>query len=208
MWAFIVLVWVSARQKIPLSVLGRNPHKELAREIFHETGRGRGKEGPWENREGSRKEKRAEKRPGQRKRQSAGESRWLLGCVDLDDGFANVRRWVGIPGDFVGISHEDTLVIACRCRESCTKVSQTSPFLRLELTQVHVCLFVCSLFFLPLGCVCCVLWVRKEIWNTLGRRWEKPLDDLMAMSGLGSWDSGSRPAVCCDKQFYSTSNIR
>ena len=27
------------------------------------------------------------------------------------------------------------------------------------------------------------------MWNTSGRRWEKPLDDLMAMSGLGGRDS-------------------
>ena len=35
------------------------------------------------------------------------------------------------------------------------------------------------------------------MWNTPGRRWEKPLDDLMVMSGLGSWDSGGRSAVYC-----------
>ena len=33
------------------------------------------------------------------------------------------------------------------------------------------------------------------MWNTPGRRWEKPLDDHMAMSGLGGWDGGVRPAV-------------
>ena len=31
--------------------------------------------------------------------------------------------------------------------------------------------------------------------NTPGRRWEKPLDDLMVMSGLWAWDSGGRPAM-------------
>ena len=46
MWALVVWVWVSASQKIPLSVLARNPDKRLARDISHETGRGRGKEGP------------------------------------------------------------------------------------------------------------------------------------------------------------------
>ena len=35
------------------------------------------------------------------------------------------------------------------------------------------------------------------MWNTPGRRWEKPLDDRMAMSSLGGWDSGDRPAVYC-----------
>ena len=33
--------------------------------------------------------------------------------------------------------------------------------------------------------------------NTPGQRWEKPLDDQMAMSGLGGWDCGGRPAVYC-----------
>ena len=32
------------------------------------------------------------------------------------------------------------------------------------------------------------------MWNNPGRRWEKQLDDLMAMSDLGDWDSGYRPA--------------
>ena len=35
------------------------------------------------------------------------------------------------------------------------------------------------------------------MWNTPGQRWEKPLDDLMAMSGLEGWDSEGRPAVYC-----------
>ena len=35
-----------ASQRIPLSILAQNPHKELEREISHETGRRRGKEGP------------------------------------------------------------------------------------------------------------------------------------------------------------------
>ena len=37
-------------------------------------------------------------------------------------------------------------------------------------------MFVYSLLFHTLGCVCCVLCVLKEMWNTLGRR---PLDDLI-----------------------------
>ena len=113
--------------------------------------------------------------------------------MDPDAGLANVRRWDSIPGDFVGIWLEYTLLIACRCTESCKKVSQTFPFLGLELTQVRDS----SLFFHPLGWVCCVLRVRKEIWNNLGRRWETPLDELMAMSGLEGWNSGGRPAVYC-----------
>ena len=74
------------------------------------------------------------------------------------------------------------------------KVLQTSPFLCMELTHVCVYLFF---FFHPLGCVYCVLCVRKAMWNTPGQIWEKPLDDLMAMSGLGGWDSGDWPPVFC-----------
>ena len=46
LWVASVSVGVGARQRIPLSALARNPHKGLAREISHETGRRQGKEGP------------------------------------------------------------------------------------------------------------------------------------------------------------------
>ena len=50
-----------------------------------------------------------------------------------------------------------------------------------------------------------VVCVRIEMWNTLGRRWEKPLDDLMAMSSLDGWDSEGRPAVyCCTELIFKT----
>ena len=73
--------------------------------------------------------------------------------------FTNVRGRVSVPCGFVGISLEYTLALAHRCTESYARVSQNSPFLRLELTQVCVCF----LFFHPLGCVCYVLCVRKEM---------------------------------------------
>ena len=43
------------------------------------------------------------------------------------------------------------------------------------------------------------------MWNTPGQRWEKPIDNLMAMSGLGSWESGGQPAVYCHTVCYSLS---
>ena len=70
----------------------------------------------------------------------------------------------------VGISREYTLAIACKCTESCTKLSQTS-FWRLELTQAR---YFVLLFFHPLGCILCV---GKQMWNTPGQRREKPLED-------------------------------
>ena len=82
--AFVsMVVGVGSSQRIPLSVLTRNPHKGLAREISHETGRGREKEGPRVKRrsqstkgcsqENWREQRSRQKRTGQ----SAGESRWL-----------------------------------------------------------------------------------------------------------------------------------
>ena len=56
-WHLFLWVWVSANQKISLSVLARNPHKGLSREISHETGRGREKEGSRENRTEESREK-------------------------------------------------------------------------------------------------------------------------------------------------------
>ena len=47
-----VSVCVVATQTISLSVLARNPHKRTEGEISRETGSGRGKEGPREDREG------------------------------------------------------------------------------------------------------------------------------------------------------------
>ena len=61
-----VSVGVDATQRIPLSILAENPHKGLAREIFHETERGRGKEGPRDQSAGERaEEKESVKRSGQ-----------------------------------------------------------------------------------------------------------------------------------------------
>ena len=50
-WLAFVSIGVGGSQKIPLSDLVRNLHKGLAREIFHETGRWRRKEGPWNSRQ-------------------------------------------------------------------------------------------------------------------------------------------------------------
>ena len=87
-----------------------------------------------QSREDAREETRTENRPFGRREQE-------LGLVDSEAGLANVRGWVSVPGGFVGISLEYTLALAHRCTESYAKVSQTSHFLRLELTQAHVCLF-------------------------------------------------------------------
>ena len=63
----ILCACAGASQTIHLSVLARNPHKGLVREISHETGRERGKEGP-------REERRTQSAEGSSRKQSAGES--------------------------------------------------------------------------------------------------------------------------------------
>ena len=151
-------VGVATSQNIPLSVLVHNPHKGLAREISHESGRKRWKEGP------RAEQRRRQNREVDRTGQSAGENRRLLGPMDSEVELANARRWVSVPGGFVGISLEYTPAIACRYTESYAKVSETSPFLRLQLTQVRVCFFLFSFILLVVYVVFCVS-VRK--WEIL-----------------------------------------
>ena len=78
--------------------------------------------------------------------------------------------------------------IACKCTESCTKVSYRLP--RSCAWSWPKSVFV--LFLHPLRCV---LSICKEMCNAPGRRLEKPLDDLIERS----WYSGGRPAGegCC-----------
>ena len=171
-WAFVVWAWVSANQKIPC-LFWHETHTEDLHARFPTR--------PEEDEGRKVRESTEVDRIDQLTEESRSYNLWTKICV---------RGWVSVPCGFVGISLEYTL--AHRCTESYAKVSQTSPFLRLELNQVRV--FVYSLFSHPVGCILCV---RKEMWNTPGRRWEKPLNDQMAMSGLGSWDSGGRLAVYC-----------
>ena len=114
-------IGVGASQRIPLSVLVQNPHKGLAQEISHETGRGLGKEGPRAE-EKEEVKRRRQNREVDRIEQPVGESRWQLGSMDSKAGLANIRRWVSIPGDFVGVSLEYTLAIAHRMLEKCHKL--------------------------------------------------------------------------------------
>ena len=152
-WAFVVWVWVSASKF--LCLFWRKTHTKGLRAIF-----------PTRPKEDERRkvpELRTEKEAKQRSGDNRAVSRRLLGCVVSDAGLANVRRWVSIPGDFVGISLEYTHAIACRCSESCTKVSQTPPFLCLELTQDHDCLSFFSFTFSLVYVVFCMSIKKCEI---------------------------------------------
>ena len=146
-WAFVVWVWVPVRG--PLCLFWRKTHTKGLRVRFP-----------------MRLEEVERRKVPERNRvvdiTGLSTEVWgsrMLGCVDPEAGLANVRGWVSIPGDFVGILLEYTLALAHRCTESYAKESQTYPFLRLEQTQVRVC----SLFFHPIGYVCCVLCVHTEI---------------------------------------------
>ena len=77
-------VWVSASQRIPSSVLARNPHKGRAFEITYETGRRRVKA----TSQGS-EQKKAVSRRGQSTKVKRREQE--LGPVDSEAGLANVR---------------------------------------------------------------------------------------------------------------------
>ena len=95
--------------------------------IAHETGSGRGKEGPREDRESQlTKEGRRE--------QSAWDScpekdtvGWRRQWEDGTRTEKTVKRWVSIPSGFVEVSRNYSPAIACKCTESCTKVLHRLP---------------------------------------------------------------------------------
>ena len=178
LWAASVSVCVGASQRISLSTLARNPHKGLGCEISCETGSGRGKEDArevsWQRipeedsrqkgAEGTSRQNRSvrEMKAGQKREKNRSQKD---DCRLTEARLTYARKWVSIPSGFVEVSRKYTPMIACKCTESSTKVSQTSLLLRLELTQARFCSFVH--FFHPLGCVLCV---RKEMCNVPGRR--------------------------------------
>ena len=108
--------------------------------------------------------------------------RQLLGSIDLPMPGWPTREYVSIPSGFVEVSQKYTPAIACKCTESCTKASQISPLLGLELTQARLLVL---LFFHALGCVFCVLVKKCEI--TLAGDEKNHETILIAMSSLVGW---------------------
>ena len=104
---------------------------------------------------------RTDQSTGESSRQKSGEADGRTNVVGQREKISQHSWW--LRENFARIHARDS-------SQNARKVSQTSPFLRLELTQFRIC----SLFFHHLGCVLCV---RKEMWNIPGRKWEKPLDD-------------------------------
>ena len=158
-----VWVWGSSSQRIPLSALERNPHKGLAREISYETGRRRGKARP------------TEKRSDCQEKATVRERRLLskvLGPVDPEARSASAKGWVSAPGscveNFVQVHARDRHR-STECEKSVKNFSHLTPRANPNISSI-------------LSCLCGVLCVCKAMGNTSGRRWEKPLDDWMAMS--------------------------
>ena len=155
---------------------------------------GQGKEGPgYQSDEISVKRRAVSRREQQRPVDRTGQSgrlesdreetsqqkseKHLLGPVDLQmPGWSTRGDNSASPVALWEFSLEYTFALAQRMYKKCHR---PPPLLRLKLTQVCVCSFV--LFFFPLSCT---LRICKEIWNTPGQRWEKPLDESLAMSGL------------------------
>ena len=126
-------VCVDASQTIPLSVLARNPHKEFVRE----TGRERGMEGLREermretaersSREQSAGESSQEMRVGQRGDQTTEVRKAAVRTCGLCPGWPTRENESAFLMAFGGVSRKYPPAIACKCTESLTKVSQTSP---------------------------------------------------------------------------------
>ena len=114
--AFVsVSVGVGDSQRIPLSVLARNPHKGLACEISHETGRRRGRARSQDRPGQLTEKKKAGNRAVDRRKQSTEQSsqqekgvsrsrrrptvweRRLLEPVDPGAKLVNERGWVSVP---------------------------------------------------------------------------------------------------------------
>ena len=166
---------MSASQRIPLSTLVQYPHKGIAPEISDEIGR--------------RQERQGSRAVNGRKELAAVREKWRS-----DKGGywgRSWNQWAQKPGQPTRESESAFLVAVWKFRSEyplaivtdAQKTTEKCPnFFLLALgANPSPCLFV-LLFSHPIGCICCVLSVCKEMWIAPGRRWEKPLDDRMAMS--------------------------
>ena len=154
-WHSFLWVWVSANQRIPLSVLALNPHKRVVRDIFLR----------------DRMKTRKGKVPGHsRRRQSAKESgqrkataKWGAktcghrGRVGQRERMSRRSWW--LCGNFARIHAR----VSPQMHRKLQKSPQTSPFLILELTQVRACLFFFFSTLLVVYFVSCVFVKKCEI---------------------------------------------
>ena len=148
-WAFVE--WIRVPVRGSLCLFWHETHtKGLCARFPTSLEEDKGRKVP-EWREGVIWQKEAEQKSGQKSGEADSRERQLLESVDSDVGLTNIRGWVSIPGDFVGVSR----IHARDSSQNDRKVSQISPFLHLELIQVHVCLFS----FLPPSRLCMLCFV-------------------------------------------------
>ena len=151
-----------AGQTISLSVLPRNANKGLDLEISWEIGSGGEKEGPKEVRGQLVKEDTESSR-----QRTEEETSWREIAVQGTDGQQkeavgeDSQKWVGISSSFVEVSRKIPAHDSLQMHEKLNKFVTKLPFLRLELTQVHIVRFF--FFSHSVGCIFCG---RKELWNT------------------------------------------
>ena len=178
-WHSFLWLWVSASQRIALSVLVQNPHKELACAISNEPGRRQGKT----KSQGS--QQKPEKSNSQRKAAAEQGTRICgpKGRVTQHERMSQYSRW--LCRNFAQIHTHDS-----QMHRKPQKSAQTSPFLCLGLTQVRACLF----FFLPLSVVyviSCVFVKQCEMSPAGEERNHKMIG--WQWTGLRGWDSGDQP---------------
>ena len=144
-WVFLVWVWVLVRGSLCLfwrETYTKGLHARFSTRLDEDEGR----QGPKEKRERGSQEKEEEQRSGlnrpvsRRKRSTAGTCEHR-GLVSQRERMSQRPWW--FCGNFARIHARDS-------SQNARKVSQTSPFLRKELTRVCVCLFS----FLPPSRLC------------------------------------------------------
>ena len=118
-WAFVVWVWVSASQKIPL--FWRKTHTNGLSTRFSTRPEGRFEsQQKWT--EETIQQKEAEQRSWQNRAVDRSRGKPTARMCGTRAGLVNVKRWVSFPGGFVGISLEYTLAIAHRILGKCHKL--------------------------------------------------------------------------------------
>ena len=186
LWVASISLCVGASQRIPLSVLARNPHKGLVHEISHEIERMReGRSQRSVGRRGQSREGRSQQNGvDETSRQNRSVRRWesgieeasqqkserrLLGPVDLQmSGWPTREDKSALLVALWGFSLEYTLALAHRMHKKCQKL----PSIALG---ANPSLIVRSSFLPPSRL--CILCVGKGMWNTLGQRSEKPQEN-------------------------------
>ena len=174
-WAFIVCV--AASQVISLFFGAKPTQRACTRDLPRDRNwrrEGRSQRKTSESAEGSSRDQLTEQtvkemRVGHRVDQSTEVKKGS--CWDLLTYRGRVNQREKMSALLVALrefSFEYTLALAHRMH------SVTDFSFLVSRANPSLCLFV--LFFHPLSCVLCV---RKEMCNAPGRRWEKPLDDLI-----------------------------